>query len=83
MKRKTTLEKLQYKYKELEYHVNQLQMVIDYTNNQIEELREHGKHYIARYIDSGMRSAINKRDRNISRMYELDREIKSLSSLFQ
>tara|TARA_R100000231_G_scaffold49342_3_gene42090 strand:+ start:315 stop:560 length:246 start_codon:yes stop_codon:yes gene_type:complete len=81
MKRKTTLEKLQYQKKELEYHVNQLQEVIDYLTNQIEEVREHGKHYVARYIDSGMRSAMNKRDRNTSRINELDREIKSLSSL--
>ena len=83
MKRKTTLEKLQYQKKELEYSVNKLQEVVDYLENQIKELKEFGKNYLATFVDKGLSSAYTKMDRQSSRINELDREIKSLSSLDQ
>ena len=81
MKRKTTLEKLQDQKKNLEFNVDKLQETINYLTNQIEDVREQGKYYVARYIDNGMRSAINKMNKNSNRINELNREIKSLSSL--
>jgi polyhydroxyalkanoate synthesis regulator phasin len=83
MKRKTTLEKLQYQKKELEYSVNKLQEVVDYLENQIKELKEFGKNYLATFVYKGLSSAYTKMDRQSSRINELDREIKSLSSLDQ
>ena len=81
MKRKTTLEKLRDQKKNLEYNVDKLQETINYLTNQIGDAIEQGKDYVARYIDNGMRSAINKMKKDSNRINELNREIKSLSSL--
>jgi len=83
MKRKTTLEKLQYQKEELEYSVKKLQEVVVYLEKEIKGLKEFGKNYLATFVYKGLSSAYTKMDRQCSRINELDREIKSLSSLDQ